>query len=899
MGVKRSASFNVKEGAKIVHYSDLSSGIQYLPADGIINIQSEKIRIGGFGVNATSFYKINETGVPYAIGTPLSIYLSNVGIPSSNSIGGSEGTKNWLFTIGNDFGVTVGGTLYARNGIFQGEVQAASGKIGNVIIQDGAIVSANGNFKVDSTGNLYIENKSSSDILTSIQQNTENIALKVSTSDFTGENLVSLINLSPDTVKISASHVNITGFVTFDNLATSGETTINGANVTTGLMKSANYVAGDVFSQSGSSFNLETGDIITTGFRAYGGNGSARFKGEIQAESGNIGNITIQNGAIESQNGGFKVTSSGDLSATSGKIASFSITPTGLLKEESSQYIGLGGEYAYWAGATASEAPSTAPFRVDYDGSLYATKGEIGQFTLTQYAIHSKTKQSFNDNNDGIYLGTKDDQRTLVDELANGLVDENGNELYAFESKTDFFGIGRRDGAHLFYDGNGIDISGITKIGDDKTYAEIRNEALNIVIDGTLMSSYGEKTSFYAQDSLGKNTPVVTVSKNGIDSSSIPRTYHADLDLDTYIAECFPCNIDKTVSTDIKGIGEITINSETTAEECVYDDEQEKYVGTGNPLFADKKVIINEYNLAIDSYEGFEGTDGRFRNHKTILKIDESGIDIENFSDRHDIFTSGSHSEEEGEEGETTIYNEESHSHTFLYQDLLHFSSEMTSTTDPNMGYSRTTEISTARLMFLDDGGEFTNSCYLSSDGLSFEKTDQINDNHQQIELNIESNGNAGIELCGGNAYIDFHAGYKKDEDFTQRIIASGTGNLSARPGISNVSDRREKFDITPLDEKWLEMLKYVQPVEFKYNFVPDRNYIGVIAQDIIEVMEKLGIEKEDMPIISTYPNEEGEMFYAVDYNQLMVPLFMGYKKLLKEVEELKAEKGEEAKDGD
>ena len=175
MAIKKGASFNVKEGAKVVHYADISSGIQYLPKDGIINIQSEKIRIGGFGVSANSLYKINEVGIPYEIGTPLSIYLSNVGISSDTSIGGSEGTQSWVLTIGEKFGVTEDGTLYAMNGMFQGEIQATSGRIGNILIQDGAIISANGNFKVDMNGNLYIGGTTASSQLKTINDNISDI----------------------------------------------------------------------------------------------------------------------------------------------------------------------------------------------------------------------------------------------------------------------------------------------------------------------------------------------------------------------------------------------------------------------------------------------------------------------------------------------------------------------------------------------------------------------------------------------------------------------------------------------------------------------------------------------------------------------------------------------------
>ncbi len=54
------------------------------------------------------------------------------------------------------------------------------------------------------------------------------------------DEIISSINQSAESIKINANKVNITGFVTFDNLKNSGETTINGSNITTGKIHDAN-----------------------------------------------------------------------------------------------------------------------------------------------------------------------------------------------------------------------------------------------------------------------------------------------------------------------------------------------------------------------------------------------------------------------------------------------------------------------------------------------------------------------------------------------------------------------------------------------------------------------------------------------------------------------------------
>ena len=54
------------------------------------------------------------------------------------------------------------------------------------------------------------------------------------------DEIISTINQSAESIKINANKVNITGFVTFNNLKNSGETTINGSNITTGKIHDAN-----------------------------------------------------------------------------------------------------------------------------------------------------------------------------------------------------------------------------------------------------------------------------------------------------------------------------------------------------------------------------------------------------------------------------------------------------------------------------------------------------------------------------------------------------------------------------------------------------------------------------------------------------------------------------------
>ena len=71
--------------------------------------------------------------------------------------------------------------------------------------------------------------------ISKIDQKADKINLSVE-SKVDGNSIISAINMSPESIKINSSKINITGFVTFSDLRGSGTTTINGSNITTGTI---------------------------------------------------------------------------------------------------------------------------------------------------------------------------------------------------------------------------------------------------------------------------------------------------------------------------------------------------------------------------------------------------------------------------------------------------------------------------------------------------------------------------------------------------------------------------------------------------------------------------------------------------------------------------------------
>lgn len=133
-----------------------------------------------------------------------------------------------------------------------------------------------------------------------IIQHADEISLMVREEDVTGDYLIGKINLTSSTASIDASHINLTGYVTISSLAAEGETDINGANITTGLISADRIDVDDLFSKSITATNLHI-----TGSSTFDGvlNGATGvFSGVINATGGNFGCMSILDDTIVCSN---------------------------------------------------------------------------------------------------------------------------------------------------------------------------------------------------------------------------------------------------------------------------------------------------------------------------------------------------------------------------------------------------------------------------------------------------------------------------------------------------------------------------------------------------------------------------------------------------------------------
>lgn len=184
---------------------------------------------------------------------------------------------------------------------------------------------------------------------------------------------------------------------------------ITADKIATDAIKSRNYISSG--GTQGSFLNLKDGSFTSPNL-SWDSNGNliaknANLSGQITATDGSIGKFKItdqwlftgsgstcaglggnqafwagnENSTVAPFRVGYdgKLTSSnaditGTITATNGKIGRYDITSTYLMTNSGSNASGIGGNQAFWAGA---EDSNSAPFRVGYDGVLWAENAAI------------------------------------------------------------------------------------------------------------------------------------------------------------------------------------------------------------------------------------------------------------------------------------------------------------------------------------------------------------------------------------------------------------------------------------------------------------------------------------------------------------------------------------------
>lgn len=213
-----------------------------------------------------------------------------------------------------------------------------------------------------------------------ITQQAGEISLKVSK-----DNIISEINASPESIRIQAEKVAITGFVTFDDLSTAGSTTINGSNIRTGSI-SANRISGgtlegvEVISDGGyGQVRMADGSIWIQDSQIYQSSRGSLYIEASYAPSGGGGGIGFRTAGAGDA---VSIYNNGRLTCFNGLTAEGGIVSENNLTVQGAAYVG--GNF------TVNGTKSCVQHTQDYGGRIinaYETAeyyfGDIGEGTVS------------------------------------------------------------------------------------------------------------------------------------------------------------------------------------------------------------------------------------------------------------------------------------------------------------------------------------------------------------------------------------------------------------------------------------------------------------------------------------------------------------------------------------
>ena len=114
-----------------------------------------------------------------------------------------------------------------------------------------------------------------------------------------------------------------------------------------------------------------------------------------------------------------------------------------------------------------------------------------------------------------------------------------------------------------------------------------------------------------------------------------------------------------------------------------------------------------------------------------------------------------------------------------------------------------------------------------------------------------------------------------------EKLFLKGSTIYANNSPIATSSDERVKRNIADLDDRYLKLMKNINPVSFKYieNLSnSNRSHTGFIAQDVLTAMNDAGISSEEFAAFVDLKGNGSE--YALRYEEFISPLLMYIKHL-------------------
>ncbi len=165
------------------------------------------------------------------------------------------------------------------------------------------------------------------------------------------------------------------------------------------------------------------------------------------------------------------------------------------------------------------------------------------------------------------------------------------------------------------------------------------------------------------------------------------------------------------------------------------------------------------------------------------------------------------------------------------------------------------------------------------------------NDN-LMVSINSSNQAFFGYGLYNGNlgsTYFDGNSVYIRSKN---NISATAAGTIGGNKAWTNSSDSRLKEDIEDIPKVFCDIWLELAPKVFKWNELnngDDTKHFGLIAQDVIKVFEKHGLDYKEYGFVATVPVNDVE-YFAITYEYYNMLTAQVLKNTVAEVSALKNE---------
>ena len=148
-----------------------------------------------------------------------------------------------------------------------------------------------------------------------------------------------------------------------------------------------------------------------------------------------------------------------------------------------------------------------------------------------------------------------------------------------------------------------------------------------------------------------------------------------------------------------------------------------------------------------------------------------------------------------------------------------------------------------------------------------------------RIEADVFQVNNAGYSMYGKDTGHVYKCDWQGDSRLHFYVDITDVGN---------VSDKRLKTDIKEVDE---DLIKAIGELNYKQFKKDNRNglvSVGIIAQDLIEILNKYGKNAKDYELLEEfqYKLDDETLYYRIDYEQFLLLRMMAKEKEIKELQE-------------